>query len=72
MTKHFAMRNVSGTSSSFEILKGYMLICRNAEGVRDKRKVGTPELNRKRGNQWQMSNEKENFVEIKRFLLAYW
>jgi len=51
MTKHFAMRNVSGTSSSFEILKGYMLICRNAEGVRDKRKVGTPELNRKRGNQ---------------------
>jgi len=25
-----------------EILKGYMLICQNAKGLRRKRKVGTP------------------------------
>jgi len=31
-----------GTSLSLDMLKGYMLICRNAEGVHGKRKVGNP------------------------------
>jgi len=31
-----------GTDLSAEILKGYMLICWNAEGVHDKQKVGHP------------------------------
>jgi len=32
------------TCSSVEMLKVYMLICRNAEGVLSKRKVGKPAL----------------------------
>jgi len=31
-----------GTCQSFKMLKGYMLICVNAEGVHGKRKVGNP------------------------------
>jgi len=54
MTKIFVIGNFRGTCSSVEMLKGYMLIfrnaegvayiclCRNAEGVRGKRKVGYP------------------------------
>jgi len=33
VTKYFVMRNFRGTCSSVEILKGYMVICWNAEGV---------------------------------------
>ena len=36
----FVIRTFRGTCSSVEILKGYMLICRNAEGVHGKGKVG--------------------------------
>jgi len=54
MTKYFVKRNYSGTSSSAEMRNGYMLIwwnvegkrvhliCRNAEGVHGKGKVGNP------------------------------
>jgi len=42
MIKYFVKRNFRGTCSSVEMLKGYMLLCRNAEGVHDKRKVGNP------------------------------
>jgi len=40
--KMFCYRKFCGTCSSVEMLKGYMLICENAEGVHDKRKVGNP------------------------------
>jgi len=33
MIKYFVVRNLRGTRSSVEMLKGYMLIFRNAEGV---------------------------------------
>jgi len=33
MTKYFVIRNFRGTCSSVEMLKGYMLIFRNTEGV---------------------------------------
>jgi len=33
MIKLFVIRNVRDTCSSVEILKGYILICWNAEGV---------------------------------------
>ena len=33
MKKYFVMRNISGTCSSVEILKGCMIICWNAEGI---------------------------------------
>jgi len=33
MTKCFVIGNFRGTCSSVEMLKGCMLICRNAEGV---------------------------------------
>jgi len=42
MIKCFVIGNFRGTCSSVERLKGYMLICRNAEGVNGKRKVGNP------------------------------
>jgi len=42
MTNTFCHRNFRGTCSSVEMLKGYMLICRNAEGVQGQRKVGNP------------------------------
>jgi len=52
MTKYFVMRNFRGTCSSVEMLKGYMVVCWNAEGVHAhlsnakgvhrKRKVGNP------------------------------
>jgi len=42
MIKHFVIKNFKSTRSSVEILKGYMLICRNAEGVQGLRKVGNP------------------------------
>ena len=38
----FYLRNFTGTCASVEMLKGYMLICRNAEGVHGQRKVGNP------------------------------
>jgi len=40
MIKYFVIRNFRGTCSSVEMLKGYMVICRNAEGIHGKRKVG--------------------------------
>ena len=39
MIKYFVIKHFRGTCSSAEILKGYMLICRNAEVVHGKRKV---------------------------------
>jgi len=33
MIKYFVIRNIRGTCSSVEMLKGYMLIFRNAKGV---------------------------------------
>ena len=38
--KIFVIRNFKGTCSSVEMLKGYMLVFRNAEGVHGQRKVG--------------------------------
>jgi len=38
----FIIRNFRDTYSSVEMLKGYMLICWNAERVHAKRKVGNP------------------------------
>jgi len=38
----------SGTCWSVEMLKGYMLICRNAEGVHGQRNVGNPWVRRLR------------------------
>jgi len=56
MTKKFVITNFRGTYSSVEMLKGCMLIfrnaegyirlCRNAEGVDGKREVGNPCCNR--------------------------
>jgi len=46
MTKYLVMRNFRGTCSSVAMLKGYMLICQNADGVHGKRKVGNPCTNR--------------------------
>jgi len=40
--KDCVIRNFKGTCSSIEMLKGYMLIRRNAEGVHGKKKVGNP------------------------------
>jgi len=50
MRKYFVIRSFRGACSSvkilkgyiliFEMLLGYMLICRNAEGVHGKKKVG--------------------------------
>jgi len=42
MTKNFVIRNFWGTCSSVEMLKGYIRLCRKAEGVHGKRKVGNP------------------------------
>ena len=42
MTKYFVKRNYRGTCSSAEMLKGYMLICRNAERVQGQRWVANP------------------------------
>ena len=41
--KNFVIRNFRGTCSSFEVLKGYMLICRNVEDMVRER-LGTPAL----------------------------
>jgi len=40
--KYFVIKNFRDTGSSVEMLKGYILICRNAKWVHDKRKVGNP------------------------------
>jgi len=42
MIKYFVIGNFGGTRSSVEILKEYMLIFRNAEGVHGQRKFGNP------------------------------
>jgi len=42
MIKYFVIRNFRGTFPSVKMLKGYILICVNAEGVHGKRKVGNP------------------------------
>ena len=42
MLKYFVIRNFRDTCSSVEMLKGYMLLCRNAEGVHGQRNVGKP------------------------------
>jgi len=57
MTKYFvimsfrascsSVKNMKGTSLSVEMLQGYMLICRNAEGVHGKKKVGNPWFKRR-------------------------
>jgi len=44
MEKYFVIRYFRGTCSSVEMLKGYLLIFRNAEGVHGQRKVGNPSL----------------------------
>ena len=40
--KYFVIRHFRGTSSSVKMLKGYMLIFPNADGVHCQRKVGNP------------------------------
>ena len=42
MIKYFVLRKFRVTCSSVEMLKGYMLICRNIEGAHCQRKVGNP------------------------------
>ena len=42
MMKYFVIRNFRGARSSFEMLKGYMLVFQNAERVLSHRKVGNP------------------------------
>jgi len=42
MIKYFVIRNFRGMCSSVEMLKGYMLIVRNDEGLHGQRKVGNP------------------------------
>jgi len=42
MIKCIVIGNLRGACASVKILKGYMLICRNAEGVHGKSKVGNP------------------------------
>jgi len=42
MTKCIVIRYLRGTCTSVKMLKGYMLICQNAEEVHGKRKVGNP------------------------------
>jgi len=42
MIKYFVIRDFRGTCSSVEMLRGYMLIRRNAEGVHGEQKVGNP------------------------------
>jgi len=44
MIKYFIIKNFGGTCSTVEMLKGYMLIFRSAEGVLGQRKVGKPWL----------------------------
>jgi len=45
MIKCIVIRNLRGACASVEMLKGYMLICRNAEGVHGTSKVGNPCFN---------------------------
>ena len=42
MIIYFVKGNLRGTFSSINMLKGYMLTSRNAEGVHGQRKVGNP------------------------------
>jgi len=42
MLKYFVIRNLRGARSSVEMLKGYMLVCQNAEREHGQRKVGNP------------------------------
>jgi len=42
MIKCVVIGNFRGACASVKMLKGYMLIFRNAEGVHGKRKVGNP------------------------------
>ena len=42
MKKCIVIGNPRGTCASIEMPKGYILICRNTEGVHCKRKVGNP------------------------------
>jgi len=42
MIKYFVRRNFRGRCSSVERLKGYMVLCGNAEGAHGQRKVGNP------------------------------
>jgi len=42
MIQYFVIRNFRGTSTSVKILKVYVVICRNAEGVHSQRNVGNP------------------------------
>ena len=44
MIIYFVIENFGGTFSSVNKLKGYILICWNAEGVHGQRKVGNPWL----------------------------
>jgi len=65
MIKYPVIRNVRGTCSSVKMLKGYMLIfrnaegvgymliCRNAEGVHGQKKVGNP---------WPITINKEPYL----------
>jgi len=42
MIKYFVTKNFRDTCSSVEMVKGYMLICRNAVGAHGQRKAGNP------------------------------
>jgi len=42
MIKCIVVGNFRGTFASVEMLKGYILTCRNSEEVHGKRKVGNP------------------------------
>ena len=42
MIKCFVKRKFGGPRSSVEMVKGYMLTCRNAERVNSQRMVGNP------------------------------
>jgi len=42
MIKYIVIGNLRGACASVKMLKGYILICRNAEGVHGKSKVGNP------------------------------
>jgi len=44
MIKYFVIRYFRGTCLSVEMLKGYMLIYRNAEGYMVSERLGTPGL----------------------------
>jgi len=43
MIKYLVRGNFRGTCSSVDMLKGYIIICRNAEGVHCQKRLGAPD-----------------------------